>query len=65
MHILLSGYPPFINQGKSGDNGLSLVAVEWKNVSLEGKAIIKTMMANEPSKRPSAEQCLLHPWFKS
>lgn len=60
MHILLSGYPPFsgrndyeiIQKIKSGM--FSLKAVEWKNISNEGKSLINSMLTYDPAKRPCA-----------
>lgn len=60
MHILLSGYPPFSGRNdyevmqkiKSGT--FSLKAVEWKKTSSEGKALIKSMLTYDFTKRPNA-----------
>jgi calcium-dependent protein kinase len=61
MHILLSGYPTFCGRNdyeviQKIKNGVySLKAVEWKNISKEGKALVKDMLQYDPTKRPTAE----------
>ncbi len=77
MYILLCGYPPF--NGDNDDQILRSVYVgkfnfaggkssshldEWKTVSPESKDLITKMLAHDPAKRISAEECLSHPWIK-
>jgi calcium-dependent protein kinase len=60
MHILLSGYPPFSGKfdeeivEKARLGKFSLKAVEWKNVSNEGKNLIIKMLKPEASYRYTA-----------
>jgi len=69
LYIMLCGYPPF--DGDNDDEILKKVTIgkfdfpkeEWKNVSKEAIDLIKKMLTFEPSKRPSALDCLSHPWF--
>ena len=35
----------------------------FRDVSTEGKELLKQMLQKDPAKRPSAAQCLKHPWF--
>ena len=69
LHILLSGYPPFsgctdleiIQKIKRGN--FSLRAVEWKNITNDGKKLIMKMLIYDPNKRYTAEECLQDRWF--
>jgi calcium-dependent protein kinase len=69
FYVLLCGYPPF-----NGDTDVEIMQnvqrgkfvfpeEEWGVISSEAKDLIKKMLTYEPSKRISAKQVLLHPWF--
>ena len=69
FYVLLCGYPPF-----NGDTDVEIIQnvqkgkfcfpeEEWGIISSEAKDLIKKMLTYEPSKRISAKEVLLHPWF--
>ena len=69
LYVLLCGYPPF-----NGDTDVEIIQnvqrgkfvfpeEEWDIISSECKDLIKKMLTYEPSKRISAKEILLHPWF--
>ena len=68
-YILLCGYPPF--NGNNNDeifdeilNGnLHFDPNMFCGVSEEAKDLIRCLLRRNPSKRPSAELALFHPWF--
>lgn len=70
MYILLCGYPPF-----NGENDSEILAKiklgefsfpdeEWESVSDAAKKLIRLMLTKKPEDRPSAGECLNHPWLK-
>ena len=69
MYILLSGTPPFngrddrdiLRKVKSGKYGFDDPV--WANVSKEAKKLIKRMMEVDQTKRASAQEALIDPWF--
>ena len=69
MYILLSGTPPFngrddrdiLRKVKSGKYGFDDPV--WANVSKEAKKLIKRMMEIDQTKRCSAQDALIDPWF--
>ena len=69
LYVLLCGYPPF-----NGDTDVKIMQnvqkgkfvfpkEEWDVISNEAKDLITKMLTYEPSKRISAKDVLLHPWF--
>ena len=69
FYVLLCGYPPF-----NGDTDIEIMqnvqkgkfqfpVEEWGVISKEAKDLITKMLTYEPSKRISAKEVLLHPWF--
>ena len=69
FYVLLCGYPPF-----NGDTDVEIMqnvqrgkfcfpVEEWGVISNEAKDLISKMLTYEPSKRISAKEILLHPWF--
>ena len=69
FYVLLCGYPPF-----NGDTDVEIMQnvqkgkfifpeEEWGVISKDAKDLISKMLTYEPSKRISAKQVLLHPWF--
>jgi calcium-dependent protein kinase len=67
-YILLSGEPPF----PGGDDKEILKNVVlgkfgftrevWKSRSQEAKQFIESMMKVKPTMRPTAQECMQHPW---
>jgi calcium-dependent protein kinase len=70
LYILLTGTPPFngrndreiIERVKAGRYSLNKPA--FKYVSEAGKDLLQKMLIFDPAKRPSAEECYNHKWFK-
>merc|ERR1719162_2403518 len=70
-YILLCGYPPFygdkdsdiLKMVKKGD--YEFVSPDWDNISAQAKDMIGQMFQKKPSRRPTAEQLLEHPWLKT
>jgi calcium/calmodulin-dependent protein kinase I len=67
VFVLLQGYLPFDLTGQAHlDNyTLYLDPNDFKHVSNEGKDFLKSMLALNPKKRPSAKQLLEHPWLNN
>jgi len=69
-YILLCGFPPFQSNDPVEFCDLVLKAKysfpnpEWKGVSDNAKDFIKKIFQTNPSKRPSAKECLKHPWLQ-
>lgn len=74
LYILLCGYPPFIEEGNTGMTGLfekikkgnySFTPVEyWKDVSEDGKNLIRKLLKVDPSERLTIEEVLNNNWVK-
>ena len=70
MYILLTGTPPFngkndreiLERVKQGKYSLSNPA--FNNISESGKELLQKMLVYDYHKRPSAEECYNHNWFK-
>ena len=70
LYILLSASPPFagkddkeiIESIKKGHYDLD--SDEWKKISSEAKDLISRLLDKNVSTRLSAEEALVHPWFK-
>ncbi|KAK8801392.1 hypothetical protein WA171_004536 [Blastocystis sp. BT1] len=62
---LLCGYNPYC--GPSGvcfqPEGLVLEDPYWTNISNAAKDFVKGVLQADPEKRPSAVECLQHPWI--
>jgi calcium-dependent protein kinase len=69
MYILLCGYPPFNGEtdneilAKIKSGKFTFPDEEWKNISEDGKSLIKSMLEFDPKKRYSASQCLKSNWL--
>ncbi|CAH8612672.1 unnamed protein product [Schistosoma intercalatum] len=70
-YILLVGWPPFIDYETGSiltDNILQAIipfhVPELENISNEGKNFISQLLQADPTKRPSAKECLSHPWIQ-
>lgn len=61
MYILLCGYPPF--EPEEGIVDLEFPSPEWDSINDSVKRIITLLLDKDPSKRPTADQCLQHPWI--
>ncbi|KAK8827566.1 hypothetical protein WA577_007113 [Blastocystis sp. JDR] len=63
--ILLCGYNPYC--GPSGacfrPEGLLLERPYWEHISEPAKDFVRWLLQTDPEKRPSAEECLRHPWI--
>mmetsp|Transcript_3614 Transcript_3614/g.7467 ORF Transcript_3614/g.7467 Transcript_3614/m.7467 type:complete len:588 (-) Transcript_3614:158-1921(-) len=69
MYILLTGRLPYM--GKTVDEVKAKVLSEkipfdrdCKNIGENAKDLLKTMLVKDFRNRPTAAQCLQHPWFK-
>lgn len=72
LYILLSGYPPFLEDDKTGTKGLfakiksgvySFTPKEyWKDVSEDGKNLIRQLLKVDPKERLTIEQVLENKW---
>ena len=71
MYVLLCGYPPF--GGSNDDQILKKISVgrftfpspEWDFISFEAKDLITKMLTFDTAHRPSARECLQHPWLNN
>ncbi len=70
LYILLCGYPPFNGDSdaeimKSVKKGkFTYPSEDWSSISKEAMNLITSMLKFSPKDRPSAGECLAHPWFK-
>ncbi|CAH8594792.1 unnamed protein product [Schistosoma turkestanicum] len=70
-YILFVGWPPFIDcdTGEILSDKLLQAIIpfdvpELENISDEGKDFISQLLQADPTKRPSAKECLSHPWIQ-
>ncbi|KAF1885407.1 hypothetical protein Lal_00029296 [Lupinus albus] len=70
LYILLSGYPPFIAQTNRQkqqmimNGNFSFYEKTWKGITQAAKQLISSLLSVDPSRRPSAQQLLNHPWIR-
>ncbi|KAL5159403.1 Calcium and calcium/calmodulin-dependent serine/threonine-protein kinase DMI-3 [Glycine soja] len=68
LYILLSGYPPFIAQNNRQkqqmimNGNFSFYEKTWKGITRSAKQLISDLLIVDPSRRPSAQDLLSHPW---
>lgn len=70
LYILLSGSPPFA--GNTDEEIMRKVKIgkfefprsQWRGISDEVKAFIKSMLVMNYAARPSAQECMNHPWIQ-
>jgi len=71
MYVMLCGYPPFFGEtdaevlSKVRLGNFSFNVADWKNVSEDGKNLIRMMLKMNPRDRYTAEQALNHEWIKN
>lgn len=67
--VLLCGYTPFRSDDQAElvrettRGRLEFHERYWKNVSREAKEFISTLVQVDPTKRPTADEALKHPWL--
>jgi calcium/calmodulin-dependent protein kinase I len=70
VFVLLVGYPPFLEEKQSdlfakiraGD--WNFVEMDWANISLDAKALIKGLLVTDPKERWSLEESLRCRWIQ-
>jgi calcium/calmodulin-dependent protein kinase (CaM kinase) II/calcium/calmodulin-dependent protein kinase I len=67
LYALLCGYPPFLSENEDEIKrkimrGKFKFGEDWDYISDEVKDLISRILVPE-SKRPTAKECLGHPWF--
>lgn len=71
MYVLLCGYPPFYGENdnevlaKVRLGSVNFTPADWKQVSDDGKTLIKCLLKMQPKERYTAEQALNHTWVKN
>ena len=69
MFMLLCGFPPFWGSSKNkllmsiSRARANFTYPAWQSISGEGKDLVQKLLEKDPSKRLSAREALLHPWF--
>lgn len=69
LYVLLSGYLPFYGNTQEELFDKILTASFsfnnkcWADISEQAKDLVSKMLTLRPEDRPSAEECLKHPWF--
>ncbi|CAM9421813.1 unnamed protein product [Chrysoparadoxa australica] len=69
MYILLCGYPPFYGDNdheifRSIQKGeFRFLSPEWDTISDEAKHLISQLLLKDTTRRLTASQALVHPWF--
>jgi len=68
---MLVGFPPWKGETDAQiyENILKVKyefgSPDWDDVSTEAKNFVKSLLVLDPKKRPTALECLSHPWIKS
>lgn len=68
MYILLTGRPPFTNEGSCIRNKImsgqfSTTGAEWSDLSTEAKDLISKLLTVDPEARVTATEALKHAWL--
>lgn len=69
LHILISGYPPFMGSNnhsilhKISHGKFTFRSVEWKQAPVDLKSFIHHMLSYDPDRRYTVKECLDHPWL--
>jgi len=70
LFIMLAGYPPFHEEGRTQPllEQITSAAFDfpdhtWKNISIEAKEFITSLLSVDPLARPTANEALNHPWM--
>jgi serine/threonine protein kinase len=70
-YILLCGFPPFYGNTdqqifeKIMKAEFDFPSPDWDTISPEAKDFVKKILILDPSKRPSCEESLSHPWIST
>jgi len=70
LYVMLCGYEPFYGEtdeelvAANKNSEVEFPREEWKTVSKEARNLVEMLMDKDASRRPSAKEALLHPWFK-
>ena len=70
LYVMLCGYEPFYGEtdqelvDANQKSDVEFPKEDWKNVSKDARSLVKLLMEKDTSKRPSAKDALLHPWFR-
>ena len=68
MYILLCGFPPFYEENNQKlfemikSCTYDFPSPFWDDVSETAKELIRSILVADPSKRPTADEILAHPW---
>jgi serine/threonine protein kinase len=68
-YILLCGFPPFYGNTdqqifeKILKAQFDFPSPDWDTISSEAKDFVSRILVLDPSKRPTSEECLKHPWI--
>jgi len=73
LYLSLTGLLPFYGDStqeliykinKGWNNSCDCNDITWNSLTTEIKDLIVKLLDRDPNKRPTAEECLSHPWFK-
>ena len=62
-YVMMSGYQPFFNWNDLITGDYSFDFPEWEGVSPETMEFISFCLERDPMERPTARECLNHPWI--
>mmetsp|Transcript_19329 Transcript_19329/g.45692 ORF Transcript_19329/g.45692 Transcript_19329/m.45692 type:complete len:912 (-) Transcript_19329:115-2850(-) len=70
LYVMLCGYEPFYGEtdeelvDANTASNVEFAKEDWKRVSEEARNLVEMLMEKDTSKRPSARDALLHPFFE-